>query len=175
MENNKKTLILSIIGIVVLVIAVIGVLAAVLIPTFSNPTQIVTYANYLHTQKLPFLLGYIISYLKNNKDKRIILATFASNVYRLKNIIEIARNNKVNIISTEYDTFHAAKLIGLSGYIGNLLGEARIEKIKENDYLDTFIELSSKQGYNNYPVVNKNGKYGFVNTKGKFIIKLTRR
>lgn len=40
-----------------------------LIPTFSNPTQIVTYANYLHTQKLPFLLGYIISYLKNNKDK----------------------------------------------------------------------------------------------------------
>ena len=40
-----------------------------LIPTFSNPTQIVTYANYLHSQKLPFLLGYIISYLKNNKDK----------------------------------------------------------------------------------------------------------
>lgn len=40
-----------------------------LIPTFSNPTQIVTYANYLHTQKLPFLLEYIISYLKNNKDK----------------------------------------------------------------------------------------------------------
>lgn len=40
-----------------------------LIPTFSNPTQIVTYANNLHTQKLPFLLGYIISYLKNNKDK----------------------------------------------------------------------------------------------------------
>ena len=40
-----------------------------LIPTFSNPTQIVTYANYLHTQKLSFLLGYIISYLKNNKDK----------------------------------------------------------------------------------------------------------
>ena len=40
-----------------------------LIPTFSNPTQIVTYANYLHTQKLPSLLGYIISYLKNNKDK----------------------------------------------------------------------------------------------------------
>ena len=31
---------------------------------------------------------------KNNKDKRIILATFASNVYRLKHIIETCRENK---------------------------------------------------------------------------------
>ena len=40
-----------------------------LIPTFSNPVQIVAYANYLQTQEMPFLLGYVISYLKNNKEK----------------------------------------------------------------------------------------------------------
>lgn len=40
-----------------------------LIPTFSNPAQIVTYANYLQKQELPFLLGLIVSYLKNNKEK----------------------------------------------------------------------------------------------------------
>lgn len=40
-----------------------------LIPTFSNPAQIVAYANYLQKQGLPFLLGLIVSYLKNNKEK----------------------------------------------------------------------------------------------------------
>ena len=40
-----------------------------LIPTFSNPAQIVAYANYLQKQELPYLLGLIVSYLKNNKEK----------------------------------------------------------------------------------------------------------
>lgn len=40
-----------------------------LIPTFCNPAQIVAYANYLQTQGLSFLLGLIVSYLKNNKEK----------------------------------------------------------------------------------------------------------
>ena len=40
-----------------------------LIPTFSNPVQIVAYANYLQTQEMSFLLRYVISYLKNNKEK----------------------------------------------------------------------------------------------------------
>ena len=72
--------------------------------------------------------------------------------------LELAKKNRVNIISTDYDTFYTAKLIGLSGYVSTLLSDARIEKINEKDYLDTFIELSSKQGYNNYPVVNNKGK-----------------
>ena len=40
-----------------------------LIPTFSNPAQIISYANYLQKQELPYLLGLIVSYLKNNKEK----------------------------------------------------------------------------------------------------------
>lgn len=72
--------------------------------------------------------------------------------------LELAKKNNVSIISTTHDTFHTVKLIGLSGYVGTLLHNARIEKINEKDYLDSFIELSSKQGYNNYPVVNKKGK-----------------
>ena len=40
-----------------------------LIPTFSKPTQIVTYAKYLQAQRLSFLLEYVVSYLKTNNDK----------------------------------------------------------------------------------------------------------
>lgn len=40
-----------------------------LIPTFSKPTQIVTYAKYLQAHRLSFLLEYVVSYLKTNKDK----------------------------------------------------------------------------------------------------------
>lgn len=72
--------------------------------------------------------------------------------------IETAKKNRVNIIETDYDTFHTSKLIGLSGYIKNLLSTARIERIREKDYLDTFMELSNKQGYNNYPVINDKNK-----------------
>ena len=72
--------------------------------------------------------------------------------------IEFAKLKKVNVIYTKYDSFHTAKLIGLSSYIGNLLSDARIESVNEKDYLETLNDLSNKYGYNNYPVISSNGK-----------------
>lgn len=72
--------------------------------------------------------------------------------------LQLAEKHKVNIIQTPYDTFHAAKLIGLSGYAKRLLSDERAAKVELGQYYDDFVALSSKQGYNNYPVVAKNGK-----------------
>jgi len=66
--------------------------------------------------------------------------------------------NKVNIIKTEYDTFHTAKLIGLSNYCKNLLVDMRSISFNENDYYDEFKEKSLKLGYNNYPLIDNNNK-----------------
>jgi len=66
----------------------------------------------------------------------------------------IAKENKVNIIKTSYDTFHTAKLIGLSNYVKNLLPDSRYISFNENDYYDEFKEKSVKLGHNNYPVVD---------------------
>ena len=71
--------------------------------------------------------------------------------------LEIAKNNRVNIIQTPFDTFHTAKMIGLSGYVKKLLSNERVERIEPDEYFDNFLALSSKQGYNNYPIVSKDG------------------
>ena len=121
-----------------------------LIPTFSNPTQIVTYANYLHTQKLPFLLGYIISYLKNNKDK--------TNEVWYKFLYEcIAQcNNQTladlgDIFTSEYKkgkydvtTLNKKKIEAL---VNDDLLSFIIDKwstIEENQYIRDFIYISDK-------------------------------
>ncbi len=121
-----------------------------LIPTFSNPTQIVTYANYLHTQKLPFLLGYIISYLKNNKDK--------TNEVWYKFLCEciVQCNNQTladlgDIFTSEYKkgkydvtTLNKKKIEAL---VNDDLLSFIIDKwstIEENQYIRDFIYISDK-------------------------------
>lgn len=96
----------------------------------------------------------VIEYAVNSGVKLIILV---GNSDLKPEHLEIAKQNKVNIIKTNYDTFHTSKLIGLSGYIKNLLSDKRVEKIELTEYYDDFVILSNKQGYNNYPVVDKAG------------------
>ena len=71
--------------------------------------------------------------------------------------LRIAKLNGVNIIRTHYDTFHTAKLIGLSNYVNNLLTDTRTISFNENDYYDDFKDKSIKLGHNNYPVIDDDG------------------
>lgn len=97
----------------------------------------------------------IIDYAIKSKTKLVIIV---GGKQINEEQLELAKRNCVNVISTKYDSFHTAKLIGLSSYVKTLLGKARIESISKKDYLDTLLEISSKQGYNNYPVIHENGK-----------------
>ena len=72
--------------------------------------------------------------------------------------IELAKKNKVNIIRTGYDTFHTAKLIGLSNYCVNIFTDLRSVSFSEDDYYDEFKEQCIKLGHNNYPVIDRKGK-----------------
>lgn len=72
--------------------------------------------------------------------------------------LKIAKENKVNIICTDLETFDTAKLINLSNYIGTLMNEGRIITFDENDYYDDFVIKSGKLKHNNYPVIGKNNK-----------------
>lgn len=71
-------------------------------------------------------------------------------------LISLAKN-KVNIITSPYDTFRTSKLIGLSNYIYYILPKGRVITFNESDYYDDFIKASNKLKHNNYPIVNNKG------------------
>lgn len=75
-----------------------------------------------------------------------------------EDLLSKANKNGVNVIETEYDSFYTAKLIGLSNYVKGLIDNSRIESVNKKDDLDVLMDISSKKGYNNYPVVNEKGK-----------------
>lgn len=125
-----------------------------LIPTFCNPAQIVAYANYLQTQGLSFLLGYIISYIKSNKEK-------ANNVWaqylqecidqcNSKTLVGLGevfaaeyKKNKYDITSLNKDQLGALIKEDLLLFIID-----RWTAIEENKYISDFIFISRNIGIN---------------------------
>lgn len=77
--------------------------------------------------------------------------------------LKIAKQNKVNIIRTNKDSFNTSKLIGLSNSISTILKNDNSKVFRENDYYDYFIAESKKMKHNNYPILNnKNECLGLI-------------
>ena len=70
--------------------------------------------------------------------------------------INNAKNNKVNVIRTNYDTFYTLKLISLSNYAKFYCDGKRVVCFKEDDYYNDFVDISKKLKHNNYPVIDDN-------------------
>ena len=103
------------------------------------------------------IIGDRHSIIEAAVSKSIKLLIIVGNLEIKDEHLEIAKKNKVNIIKTHFDTFHTAKLIGLSNYVKNLLTDTRTISFNENDYYDDFKDKSTKLGHNNYPVIDSNG------------------
>ena len=72
--------------------------------------------------------------------------------------LELARKNRVDIISTNYKAIAAANLVVLSNFIKNSLRKDIIT-VNENDTLFEVMDLANKRKYSNYPVINNDGKF----------------
>lgn len=96
----------------------------------------------------------VIEYAVNSGIKLLIIV--GNNEIKDEHL-KIAKMNNVNVIRTKLDSFHTAKLIGLSNYIKNLTSSDTIETFNENDYYDDFLVKSGKLGHNNYPIIDKKG------------------
>ena len=94
----------------------------------------------------------IIEYAIESKVKLIILVSS----FKINNeIIKKARNNRINIISTPYNSYEVGKLISLSNYIKNFVrSEEESVTFNEVDYLSDFLEKSKQLRHTNYPIIN---------------------
>ena len=87
----------------------------------------------------------------------IKLLLLVNNVSLPSELIEIAREKRVNVITIPMGTFKAANMIKLCNYVKlvNITGEP--VTFSTSDYRNDFLDVSSKLGHTNYPIVNKKG------------------
>ena len=93
----------------------------------------------------------IQEYAVNSGIKLLLLV---NNVYLPDNLLEIAKKNKVNVITIPLGTFKAANMIKLCNYIKMVGIYENPVKFTDSDYRDDFVTISNKLGHTNYPVVN---------------------
>ena len=89
-----------------------------------------------------------------NSNIGLLIITGNGNVDSL----EEAKKNKINIIRTELDTYHVARLIQLTNYIKTMNANYNPTKFLDTDFVDDVNDINNKLKHTNYPVVDKNNK-----------------
>lgn len=85
----------------------------------------------------------------------IKLIILVNNVRLSDDLMEIARKNKVNVVSVSMGTYKTSNMIKLCNYVKLLNINADPVTFNVYDYRNDFIDVSSKLGHTNYPIVNK--------------------
>ncbi len=94
---------------------------------------------------------------KHAIDNNVSLLIVTDNSIISEDIINLANQNKVNIIRTNLDAFHTSKIISQANEI-KILKSRDLVTFKESDYYDDFLSITKKYRHNNYPVVDSKGK-----------------
>lgn len=97
----------------------------------------------------------IIEYAIENGAKIIILTNSS---WIKDEHLELAREKKVNIIKTEYDTFTTSRKIWLANYLYTQKMDIETVCFADDEDIDDVIDKCKKFRYSNYPILNKKGE-----------------
>ena len=97
----------------------------------------------------------VIEHAVNRKVKLLILSGDSE---IKEEHLKLAKKYKINVIRTPYDSYHIAKLIGLTNYIKTMVRTFEPVKFEENDFVSSVIEVNEKLQHTNYPIVDKDNK-----------------
>lgn len=102
----------------------------------------------------------IIDYAIKSGIKLIILV---SNMQLPEDLVSIAKKKRINVISTSYDSFKCANMIQIANYTSVINVNPNPITFDTFDFRNDFIDVTTKLGHTNYPVVdNKNKCLGTI-------------
>ncbi len=88
-------------------------------------------------------------------ESGIKLMILVNNVKLSNDLLEIAKKNKVNIVCVPMGTYKTSNMVKLCNYVKLININSAPVTFNVFDYRNDFIEISSKLGHTNYPIVNK--------------------
>jgi len=72
--------------------------------------------------------------------------------------LKLAKENRVNIISTNYSTLETTKIFNFCNNVTTILNDRKVLCINENEDVNSFIKIANKTRYSYYPVLDSKEK-----------------
>ena len=101
------------------------------------------------------IVGDRYKVLKHGILSKVALIVITNDFDLPDDLLELARQNKVSVISSSYDTYNTCNQIALSNYVKTILINYSPTVVHDLDYLTDFIADATKLGHTNYPILNK--------------------
>ena len=105
------------------------------------------------------IVGDRYNIIEHAIKQQVKLIIITGNKYIDPKIIELAKEYKVNIISSKENTFVTSRKIGMSNYLETIIYNDNIVSIDYKDDVNDFVDLTKKYKYSNYPVLKDGTKY----------------
>jgi len=105
------------------------------------------------------IVGDRYDVIKYSIETGVKLVIVTGDLQVSSDLIDMAIKNKVNIISTAYQTYYTAKNISLSKYVEDIMKSNDIMMFFEEDYLNDCKEDIEQSRHSKFPVISKDKKY----------------
>ncbi len=118
--------------------------------TFINNVEI--------NENTVLIVGNRADILKHVLDKKLKLIILTGGFKLNDECLSLAKKNKINVISTKFDTFKTANMISMCNYLKTMMMTDEIISFNESDELNASLDIANKVKYTNYPVIDKHNK-----------------
>lgn len=105
------------------------------------------------------IVGDRYSIIEHAIKQKVKLIIVTGNKVIDSKLIELAKEYKVNMISSKENTFATSRKIGMANYLETIIVNDSIISINYNNDVNDFVDLTKKYKYSNYPVLTEENKY----------------